>query len=114
LNAGVDTLVAGTKSLSDGTQKLKLGADRLASGLDLLAHSLPARVDRLEGSPQGLATSVQPIVELEAGVANSGSGFAPNILPAALWLGAGIAAFLFHVRFLPRDARFITLRAGQR
>lgn len=105
LNAGVDTLVKGSKALSDGTQKLRIGADRLASGLDLLAQSLPARVDHLEGSAQGLATSVEPIVELEATVANSGSGFAPNILPAALWLGAGIAAFLFHVRVLPRDAR---------
>jgi putative membrane protein len=105
LNAGADALVAGSKALLDGNQRLKTGADRLASGLDLLAQSLPARVDNLEGSAQGLATSVQPLVELEAGVANSGSGFAPNILPTALWLGAGIAAFLFHVRVLPRDAR---------
>ncbi|MBC7917645.1 MAG: YhgE/Pip domain-containing protein [Rhodoferax sp.] len=105
LNAGASSLLTGSKAISDGTQKLKVGSDRLASGLELLADSLPARVDRLEGSAQGLATSVQPIVELEASVANSGSGFAPNILPAALWLGAGIAAFLFHVRVLPRDAR---------
>lgn len=105
LNNGASSLVHGSKALSDGSQKLRVGVDRLASGLELLAESLPARVDGLEGSAQGLATSVEPSVELEASVANSGSGFAPNILPAALWLGAGIAAFLFHVRVLPRDAR---------
>lgn len=105
LNNGVDSLVLGSKSLSEGTQKLRAGADRLATGLELLEESLPRRVDSVEGSAQGLATSVEPVVELEASVPNSGSGFAPNILPAALWLGAGIAAFLFHVRVLPRDAR---------
>ena len=105
LNNGASSLLQGSRSLSDGSQKLRVGADRLASGLELLAQSLPARVDSLEGSAQGLATSVEPVVELEASVPNSGSGFAPNILPAALWLGAGIAAFLFHVRVLPRNAR---------
>lgn len=108
LNNGASSLAQGSKSLADGTQKLRTGADRLASGLELLEDSLPARVDSVEGSAQGLAISVEPIVELEAGVPNSGSGFAPNILPAALWLGAGIAAFLFHVRVLPRDARYFS------
>ena len=105
LNAGASALARGSKALSDGTQRLSHGAERLASGLDLLEQSLPARVDSLKGSAQGLASSVQPVVEVEAMVANNGSGFAPNILPAALWLGAGIAAFLFHVRTLPREAR---------
>ena len=105
LNNGAAALASGSKSLSDGTQRLSHGAERLASGLELLEQSLPARVDSLEGSAQGLATSVQPVVEVEASVANNGSGFAPNILPAALWLGAGIAAFLLHVRVLPREAR---------
>ena len=36
---------------------------------------------------------------------NHGSGFAPNVLPAALWLGAGIIAFLFNVRVMPRHAQ---------
>jgi putative membrane protein len=44
-------------------------------------------------------------VEVEAPVPNSGSGFAPNIIPAALWLGAGVAAFLIHVRALPKGAQ---------
>ena len=37
-------------------------------------------------------------------VGNSGSGFAPNVIPAALWLGAGVAAFLIHVRAQPKHA----------
>jgi len=45
------------------------------------------------------------MIEIDAGVANSGSGFAPNIIPAALWLGAGVAAFLVHIRVLPRHAK---------
>jgi putative membrane protein len=32
----------------------------------------------------------------------------PNVIPAALWLGAGIAAFLIHVRVLPRHAQFFS------
>jgi putative membrane protein len=55
-----------------------------------------------------LATSVQPQLEIEATVANSGSAFAPNVIPAALWLGAGIAAFLVHLRVLPRHAQFFS------
>jgi len=42
---------------------------------------------------------------VHAAVQNNGSGFAPNVVPGALWLGAGIAAFLIHVRVLPRQAQ---------
>ena len=51
-----------------------------------------------------MASSVQPVMEVAAPVSNSGSGFAPNVLPAALWLGAGLAAFLIQARTLPRRA----------
>ena len=106
LDAGVGALVSGAAALSDGNQRLKVGTDRLAAGLELLFTSLPGAVDTLEGSAQGLANSVQPTLEVDAPVANSGSGFAANVIPAALWLGAGIAAFLINVRVLPRHAQF--------
>ena len=106
LDAGASALASGTATLSDGNQRLKAGTDRLAAGLDLLSSSLPGAVDTVEGSAQGLANSVQPTLEVEAPVANSGSGFAANVIPAALWLGAGIAAFLINVRVLPRHAQF--------
>lgn len=105
LDHGVDTLVSANTALADGTQSARQGADRLAAGLDLLASSLPASVDKPDGSAQGLANSVSPVVEVDAPVPNSGSGFAPNIIPAALWLGAGVAAFLIHVRLLPKHAQ---------
>lgn len=108
LSAGAHTLAGGSRALADGTVKLKAGAERLEAGLILLESSLPGSVDAPDGSAQGLANSVQPAVELDAPVANSGSAFAANVIPAALWLGAGIAAFLINVRVQPRQARFFS------
>ncbi|OYU43255.1 MAG: hypothetical protein CFE44_19410, partial [Burkholderiales bacterium PBB4] len=105
LTRGADELARGTGALADGGQKLKAGAQRLQAGIDLLAESLPPDVQPLSGSAQGLANSVQPVIEVDAAVQNNGTGFAPNVVPGALWLGAGIAAFLIHVRVLPRSAR---------
>lgn len=105
LNRGAQALSNGNQALSDGLQKVHLGSQTLSGGLDLLANSLPTALDTPGGSAAGMASSVQPVMELSAPVSNSGSGFAPNILPAALWLGAGIAAFLIHVRTLPRRAQ---------
>lgn len=102
---GADAVASGTTALADGAQNAKRGAERLGAGLDLLAASLPAEIDKPDGSAQGLANSVRPVVEVLAPVPNSGSAFAPNIIPAALWLGAGVAAFLIHVRVLPKQAQ---------
>ena len=104
LDRGTRTLVSANKALADGTQTARQGAQRLRAGLDGLAASLPPSVDKPGGSSHGLANSVSPVLEVVAPVANSGSGFAANIIPAALWLGAGVAAFLIHVRQLPRQA----------
>lgn len=104
LDRGTDTLLSATSALADGTQVARQGADRLSAGLDLLSTSLPPNVDKPDGSARGLANSVSPVMEVEAPVPNSGSAFAPNIIPAALWLGAGVAAFLIHVRLLPKHA----------
>ena len=105
LDAGSNQLSNGAGALSEGLQKLKTGTQALSGGLDLLAHSLPASIETPEGSPEGLANSVKPIIEVDAVVGNSGSGFAPNVIPAALWLGAGVAAFLIHIRVMPRHAK---------
>ena len=105
LDRGTDVLVRGTNAVAEGVQTARLGAERLGVGLDLLWDSLPADVDQPDGSAQGLANSVRPVVEVVAPVPKSGSGFAPNIIPAALWLGAGVAAFLIHVRVLPKQAQ---------
>lgn len=105
LGTGASALASGSNALAEGLQKVKAGSLTLHGGLDLLANSLPTTLETPEGSAEGLANSVQPVMEVEAQVQNSGSGFAANIIPASLWLGAGIAAFLIHVRSLPRQAQ---------
>ena len=108
IDTGAATLTAATSTLAEGTARMRLGVDRIDGGLALLWNSLPSAVNGPEGSAEGLANSVQPVVEVEAQVANSGSAFSANVVPAALWLGAGIAAFLIHVRVLPRHAQFFS------
>lgn len=105
LAAGTGELASGAAALAEGNRKLKAGAQHLDLGLAVLAKELPDSVDGMGGSAEGLANSVRPEVEIAAAVQNNGSAYAPNIIPAALWLGAGIAAFLIHVRVLPREAK---------
>jgi putative membrane protein len=104
LASGASALAGATVNLKGGTQKVAAGAQHIAGGLDLLESALPASVRSIEGNAQGLANSVQPSMEVDAPVQNNGSGFAPNIIPGALWLGASLAAFLIHLRSLPRSA----------
>jgi putative membrane protein len=114
----IDELVRGSLSLSSGslalksaTQQVAQGAQHLAGGLDVLESALPVSLRKLEGNAQGLATSVQPDVEIAAPVRNNGSAFAPNIVPGALWLGASLAVFLIHLRRLPRFAEALSAPA---
>lgn len=105
LRSGAGDLARATTQLQEGLSRLRDGALHLNAGMDLLMRELPRSVSTMEGSAEGLAYSVTPVLEVEAEVPNHGSGFAPNVIPAALWLGAGIAAFLVHVRQLPNSAR---------
>ncbi len=104
LTHGADNLATGALALKGGTQKVAAAAQHLAGGLELLAGALPASSNSIDGNAQGLANSVRPAIEVAAPVQNNGSGFAPNIIPGALWLGASLAAFLFQLRTLPRSA----------
>ena len=105
LERGSTDLVSGTKTLAEANHKLAGGAKHLEAGIAQLEQALPAELKTPEGSARGLANSVVPQIEIAAPVPNSGSGFAPNVIPGALWLGAGVAAFLLHARVLPRQAR---------
>ena len=105
LAGGADKMTHATVAVADATQKVKVGSKHLALGVDTLATSLPMSIQSLDGSAQGLAHSVETTVEVNAPVENHGSAFAPNILPGALWLGAGIVAFLIHVKVLPESAK---------
>ena len=105
LRSGAADLSQGAQQLNDGLHRLSQGARYLSAGLELMSKEVPRSVGAVDGSAQGLAHSVNPVLEVEAPVANHGSGLAPNIIAAALWLGAGVAAFLIHVRGLPGVAR---------
>lgn len=104
LAAGGAALAGGTQELRAGVGKLRDGSQRLSAGLELLSSALPTQIQSLEGSPRGLASSVEPVMEIDAPVANNGAGFAPNFVPVALWLGAVMTAFIFHLRRLPEAA----------
>lgn len=101
LRTGAAELTQAAQQLHEGLHRLSQGASYLSAGLVLMAKEVPQSVGTVDGSAQGLAHSVNPVLEVEAPVANHGSGLAPNIIAAALWLGAGVAAFLIHVRGLP-------------
>lgn len=105
LSAGGVTLAQSVRQLDSGLGQLKTGTGQLALGLDTLASSLPAGVSGLSGTAQGLANSVEPQIEIDAPVQNNGMGFAPNFIPVALWLGAVMTAFIFHLRRLPEAAQ---------
>lgn len=105
LSDGASDLARATTTLAQANDKISSASRALLDGTGLLVNALPAPLDAPQGSAQGLANSVQPALEIEASVQNSGSGFAANIIPAALWLGAGIAAFLVNLRMLPTAAR---------
>ncbi len=102
---GASSVSSASVALKQGTQAVTQGAQHLAGGLDLLAQALPGSVRQMDGNAQGLASSVQPTVEVVAPVRNNGSAFAANIVPGALWLGASLAAFLIRLRALPHQAR---------
>ena len=105
LAQGAERLSNGAQALKQGTLQVQQGAQHLAGGLDLLDQALPASTRPMDGNAQGLASSVQPTVEVAAAVHNNGSAFAANVVPGALWLGASLAAFLFRLRSQPRQAR---------
>ncbi|NEX59464.1 YhgE/Pip domain-containing protein [Noviherbaspirillum galbum] len=104
LARGSNELLGATRQLSGGLGQLRTGSSQLSGGLDLLADSLPAGVAGLTGTARGLAHSVEPAIEIDAPVETNGAGFAPNFLPVALWLGATMTAFIFHLRRLPESA----------
>lgn len=112
LDAGLKPMVAGANALQGGLLKLEDGGARLATGLALVQQALPGGVDAPLGSASGMASSVQPVLELLAPVPNHGTALTPNFVPLALWVGAVMTAFLFHFRRVP-EAVLAEPRAAQ-
>ncbi|MEY2782436.1 MAG: hypothetical protein RLZZ134_495, partial [Pseudomonadota bacterium] len=105
LDKGATELASGTLKLSQGNESISQASLRLEAGLALVGKAIPATDDVLEGSPEGLADSVRPRMEIDATVGKNGMGFIANVLPAALWLGAGIAVFFVNLRSQPIHAK---------
>lgn len=108
LDTGAGTLASGSSRLSSATAQLAAGSRRLSDGLGQLSDALPTSLPMPQGDPLGLAASVQSQVQMDTAAGNSGRGLAPNIIPGALWLGAGVVVFLQHIRVLPRRALFFS------
>lgn len=106
LTKGTSEQASGAANLANAIQRSDHDLAHLSAAVGLLSKALPAKVDSLGGSAEGLAHSVTPVLEIDAPVENSGSGFASNVVPGALWLGAATAAFLIHIRVMPRHALF--------
>lgn len=107
LGSGVRTMAAQLPAdaqldaLREGGETLTAGSARLSEGIRLVNAALPDRVDAPDGSPPGLADSVEPELENLAPVPNNGSAFAPNMVAVALWIGAVMAAYLFNLNLVP-------------
>ncbi len=108
LARGANDVVTSAANLASTTQKNNQNVERVSKDIDLLDKALPRKAESPGGSAEGLAHSVAPLLEIDAPVENSGSGFAANVVPGALWLGAAMAAFLIHVRVLPRHSQFFS------
>jgi putative membrane protein len=91
--------------LAQSNDKISAASQHLEMGLALVEKAIPDMNGTPDGSPEGLADSVRPVLEMEAPVENNGMGFIANVIPAALWLGAGIAVFFVNLRVLPRHAK---------
>lgn len=105
LALGGSQAAQGATQLRDGLVHLKAASSQLASGMDTLAQALPATIEGPSGTPEGLAMSVQPRVEIDAPVHHEGLGFAPYFIPVGLWLGATMVAFVLPLRQLPLGAQ---------
>lgn len=105
LRSGSAELSQGAQQMHEGLHRLIQGARYLSAGLEAMSKEVPRSVGAMDGSAQGLAHSVNPIIEVDAPVANHGSGLAANIMAAALWLGAAVGILLIRVRVLPSVAQ---------
>lgn len=130
LASGADEVAKGTARLADGMSALgdgihqmaeklpsdsqladfKSGADQLSDGsakllvgLEKLDAAIPADIETIGGSAEGLANSVTPVLDNLAPVENNGAAFAPSMLSVASWVGAVIIANMFSLRAIRQD-----------
>lgn len=98
---GTARLHEGAGKLAEGLVKLNDGAAQLSAGLQQVDAALPAPGVEADSGTVIAAGPVQVDLQVAAPVANPGSGMAPHLMTAAMWLGVVMTAFLFHLRRLP-------------
>ncbi len=87
----------------DGADQLTDGSAKLLVGLEKLDAAIPADIELIGGSAEGLANSVTPDLDNLAPVENNGAAFAPPMLSVAAWVGAVIIANMFSLRAIRSD-----------
>ena len=106
LREGSQTLAAalgevnqGAIRLRDGASELESGAQKLSAGLDEAVAGFSAGLGSADAAH--LAASVETMIEVAAPVPQNGPAFAPYFVALALWIGAVMMSFVFHLRRLP-------------
>lgn len=105
LGQSATELASAQAQLDQGLKKLSDGGVFLQSFTQMLLNRIPTKVNLIDGSPEGLAHSVISELRVVSPVSHLGAAMVPNVIPVALWLGAGIAVFLIRGRQIARVAR---------
>jgi putative membrane protein len=105
ISSGSQELASGQAQLDQGLRKLREGSVYVQTSTQWLLDRVPTEIRLIDGSPEGLAHSVAPELQVMSSVSHLGQAMVPNVLPVAVWLGASIALFLIRGRHLARLAR---------
>jgi putative membrane protein len=98
-------LAAAQSQLEQGLRRLSDGSVYLDTSMQWILNRIPSKIQLIDGSPEGLAHSVMSELKVVSRVSHLGAAMVPNVIPVALWLGAGIAIFLIRGRHIALFAR---------
>lgn len=105
LGQSATDLASAQSELEHGLMRISDGGVFLQSSTQLLLNRMPTQVNLIDGSPEGLAHSVVSELKVVSQVNHLGAAMVPNVIPVAIWLGAGIAVFLIRGRHIALLAR---------
>lgn len=112
LGQSATDLASAQSELEHGLMRISDGGVFLQSSTQLLLNRMPTQVNLIEGSPEGLAYSVVSELKVVSQVNHLGAAMVPNVIPVAIWLGAGIAVFLIRGRYIALLALQISASGG--
>ncbi len=105
LGQSATDLALAQAQLDQGLRKVSDGGVFLQSSTQLLLNRMPTQVNLIDGSPEGLAHSVISELRVVSPVSHLGAAMVPNVIPVAMWLGAGLSVFLIRGRHIALVAR---------